>query len=358
MPSLVTRHSLSSLPSWAQAELAPTRAIDPFFSATWFEVFLESCPEPGVEPLFLAIDAGARRGVAALRERRGAGRQLGDLGNFYTCRYAPVLGAVDRELAAGLAAWLSEERPRIDTLRFDNLRAEDDPQDAVAAALRARGFAVQRYEQFGNWFEDVRGIGFAQYLAARDGQLRSTIERKGRRFARQAGARLELMTAASDLERGLAAYLEVHARSWKEPEPFPGFIPAFVRRFGAVGAVRMGVAWVDERPLAAQIWLAWGRHATIAKLVYDDAAKALSPGTVLTARMLEDALDAKLFDEIDLGRGDDPYKKLWLRDRRPVHGLFAANLRSPRGLAAAARNFGPTALKAIAARFRTIARPS
>ena len=358
MSSIVTSPSLAALPRWAHEELAPPRAVDPFLSGTWFEIFLETCAEPDWSPLFLAVEADGRHGVAALRERLAAGRHVGGLANFYTCRYAPLLGAMDPALATALAGWLATARPRVVTAQFDNMHAEGGALDGLIAALRAHGFAVQRYEQFGNWHEDTRGVDYASYLAQRDGQLRSTIERKRRRFERQSGARLEILTAPADLERGLAAYLAVHARSWKEPEPFPGFIPAFVRRFGALGAIRLGVAWVDDRPLAAQIWLSWGRRATIAKLVYDDDAKSLSPGTVLTAHMLEDALNAGRYDEIDLGRGDDPYKKLWLRDRRPVYGIFAANLRTPRGLIAAARNLGPPALRALAARLTALRKPS
>lgn len=353
MAIITPLRTLSDLPSWAQAALAPQRARDPFLSSTWFEIFMESCAEPGATPLFLAIEDGPRRAIAALREHDKPGRPIEALANFYTCRYAPLLGDDDGALAATLAGWLARERPSIATLRVENMRAEDDPEGRFAAALRANGFAVQRFEQFGNWYEPVRGVDYPAYLAARDGQLRSTIERKRRRFDRQAGARLEILTAPADLERGLAAYLDVHARSWKEPEPHPGFIPAFVRRFGAIGAVRLGVAWLGGRPLAAQIWIAWGRRATIAKLAYADDSKALSPGTVLTAHMFEDALSARLFDEIDLGRGDDPYKKLWLAERRPVHGLFAANLRSARGVLAAARHFGPPALRNAATRFRS-----
>lgn len=288
-----------------------------------------------------------------LRENRNEGRHVESYGNFYTCEYSPYLGTAPAALASTrLAEWFSASRPRIDTLQLRNMRADHVDCAALASAFRRIGWAVQVYEQFGNWYEPTTGIDYSTYLAARDGKLRNTIDRKTRRFLRMPGAKLEILRTTEQLEYGLGAYLNVHARSWKQPEPYPEFIPSFVRRFGEIGTIRIGVASAESRPLAAQIWLTWGRRATIAKLAYDDTTKALSPGTVLTAHMLEDALNARNFDEIDLGRGDDGYKRDWLGSRRPVLGMVIANLRSMRGMAAAARHLGPPMIRRWVARMR------
>lgn len=351
MPSLTAHDTLALLPNAAKLRLMPSVARGPFHSAVWFETLTESCPEPPWRPFFLSDGTGST--VGALRETLVNGRHLESLGNFYTCEYSPNLGAAPAPIAsANLAEWLAAARPRVDTLHLRNIRSDQFDCAAMAMILRKSGWAVQVYEQFGNWYEPTQDIDYAAYLAARDGKLRSTIERKQRRFLRLPRASLEIIRSAGELERGLAAYQDVHARSWKQPEPYPEFIPNLIRRFGALGAIWIGIASAESRPLAAQIWLTWRRRATIAKLAHDDRAKALSPGTVLTAHMLKDALDTAMFDEIDLGRGDDGYKRDWLRYRRPVLGMVIANLRTIRGLGAAARHLGPPALRRLMGRFR------
>lgn len=349
MSSIASYASLTDLPSGARASLEARPAVGPFHTWGWFELLAVNCPETDGAPFILAAPDGGT--LSVLRERRLSGRHLEAFGNFYTCEYTPMLGSLPQgEQADRLVEGLSALRPRIDTLHLQNMRADQVDVERLAARLRAAGWGVQVYEQFGNWHEPVSGIDYATYLAGRDGQLRTTIERKTKKFLRLPDATLEIATAGAGLERGLAAYLEVHAGSWKQPEPYPDFIPAFARSFAACGRLWIGTAFANGRPLAAQLWLVWDRRITIAKLAYLDDAKTLSPGTVLSAHMFRAALDRGGFDEIDLGRGDDPYKRQWLKQRRPVMGLVAGNLRTIRGAIAAARHLGPQALKRLARR--------
>ncbi len=90
--------------------------------------------------------------------------------------------------------------------------------------------------------------------------------------------------------------------------------------------------------MAAQFWIVEDAQATVLKLAHDEAAKSLSPGTVLTALMLQHLLDQEHVGRIDFGRGDDPYKRLWARERRQRIGIVLANPRRPRGLAFLARH--------------------
>jgi hypothetical protein len=238
-----------------------------------------------------------------------------------------VDGAV---LRAGFAAFARYCR-RWPTVRLDALDADACWLPALFDGAALAGLVVRRFDHFGNWHEGVAGRGWAGYLASRPGSLRETIRRRVGQ-AERSGARFELVTGGAALEAAITAYQSVYARSWKPNEPFPLFNPTLMRVLAARGTLRLGLYWQDTHPVAAQLWMHDGGIAMVLKLAHDEAAKAASPGTVLTAWVLRRLLDDEHATDIDFGRGDDPYKQLWARERRQRIGVVLVNPRHPRGL--------------------------
>jgi CelD/BcsL family acetyltransferase involved in cellulose biosynthesis len=128
------------------------------------------------------------------------------------------------------------------------------------------------------------------------------------------------------------AYDRVYAKSWKKPEPYPEFVRRWARICADNGWLRLGVAWVDDVPIAAQFWFTMDRRAYIFKLAYDEDYSKWSAGTVLTAHMVRHSLEQDAVVEIDYLTGDDPYKKTWMTHRRERVGLIACNRRTARGM--------------------------
>ncbi|MBY0336529.1 MAG: GNAT family N-acetyltransferase [Acetobacteraceae bacterium] len=232
--------------------------------------------------------------------------------------------------------------------------------EAVGAAPVAASFAAGRlralaFRQFGRWHEALApGLGFEGWLAARPAAHRNTIRRKLARAGRD--TRFELhATPGPALEAAIAGFEAVRAASWKPPEPAPRFDAALMRGFAASGALRLGLLRraADGRAVAAQYWLLdrGGRRATIPKLFHDERARELSPGTVLTARMIRHLLEEDGVTELDFGRGDDPYKRLWVREREQVMGVVLADPLHPLGALAILRH------RAAAWRRATLAAP-
>jgi CelD/BcsL family acetyltransferase involved in cellulose biosynthesis len=154
------------------------------------------------------------------------------------------------------------------------------------------------------------------------------------------------------MDQAADAFESVYRRSWKEPEPYPAFNVALMRTMAALGALRFGLWSLAGEPVAVQLWVVMDRRAIVLKLAHDEAFKAHSPGTVLTALMLRHLLDQEQVAEINFGRGDDAYKKDWASQRRQHVGVLLVNPWRPTGAYALLRHVGGRALVALRNRGR------
>lgn len=72
--------------------------------------------------------------------------------------------------------------------------------------------------------------------------------------------------------------------------------------------------------------------ANIYKVAYDEAFKAYTPGTLVTAMMMQHVIETDKVSKVDYLMGDDPYKKTWMSERQERWGIIAYNPRSIGGL--------------------------
>lgn len=313
----------------AQAE---TRCYE--FGADWFANLASTvyANDAGVR-LYVLREQGQVVAVLPMRAQRCMfGWQLHSLTNFYTTLYEPLLapGAAAPALVRLLQA-ARRDLPELCSLQLAPMDRAAPAYGALLAGLRGAGLRPFEYFAFGNWYQPVTG-SWTNYLAGRNGTLRSTIKRMTKKFDGDGGT-MEMMTALDGLERGIAAYEQVYASSWKQPEPFPYFIPGLMRTCAAAGTLRLGIAWLDGKPIAAQLWIVCHGRAEIYKVAYDEGFKAYAPGTLLTALLMKHAIEVDQVAEVDYLIGDDPYKKTWMSHRRERWGVIAYNPRSLAGLA-------------------------
>lgn len=262
------------------------------------------------------------------------GREVSALSNFYTAIYAPALEeSVTAEDLLPLTCALRQEG--VSTYRFSPMDPTSREFALFKRALALAGLRPHTYFSFGNWYEPVHQ-SWSSYLRGRSGQVRSTIKRMGKKFACE-GGRLEIVCGGEALETALAAYQAVYAQSWKTPEPYPDFVPGLIHLCARRGWLRLGLAWLGDRPVAAQIWIVANGRAAIYKLAYDEAYKSLAPGTLLTALLMERVLDVDHVHEVDYLIGDAPYKAEWMGRRRERFGLVAYDPLTLHGLIGLAR---------------------
>jgi hypothetical protein len=301
----------------------------------WYDLMMRFGVETGTE---IRVYTNERPNASvALLLQAAIGQQplsLLSLANFYSVEHAPV-GAVTADLDGALEAIVAEilgDRPRWDCIQLFELDPCHESYDASVRALRRAGLLVECTPGTGTWFETTGGMAFKDYLAARPSQLVSTWRRKRRSLAASGRLTASFLSEPAGIDAAIEDYQTIYAASWKTPEAFPHFIPALMRLAAGLGALRMGLYYIDGLPAAAQFWLLWRGRAVIYKLAHDGRFDKLSLGTLLTMDMVERVLEQDRPEEINFGRGDDPYKQLWLPRRRQRWGIMAANPRTVRGL--------------------------
>ena len=316
-------------------EVAPASVRDVFFSAgraetdwSWFITMARSVLGPGEELVVAALleqEGSCRSALPLVR----TGNVLRAATSCYTTQFFPPLQ--DERSAFLLGEGLAR---KCRELRLDSLPEDLPSGPAFLAGLRSAGFAVSKYRHFVNWHEEI--VDFAEYWNGRSTRLKTLVRRKSKRLLFEKRLAFEFVDLRTDLERGVGLYEEIYAKSWKEPEKHRGFMEALMKNLGAAGLARLGIARIDGCAAAAQIWLVQPPHATIFKLAHDPAFEQHSPGSLLTHWMLRQVCEIDGAHAFDFGRGNDDYKKLWLKNCRFRYGVVAVD---PRSLSGAWRYF-------------------
>jgi hypothetical protein len=307
-----------------------------FALSTWYDLMARhGVPEATVVCAYTDERPGLETALLVQAAMSGGRRTLRSLTNAHSLEHG-ILHAPGADLEGALAAIVSDilaERPLWDCISLAELDPREPSYPGLVAALRQAGMLVECSFSSGTWYEDTADLSFADYVAARPSELRNTWLRKRRKLER--GNRLTKSffdDDLTDIDRAIADYEAVYAASWKPAELFPGFVPALIGLLAKLRALRLGIYYVDAIPAAAQFWIVWNRRAVICKLAHDKRFDDMSLGTLLTMDMFERVLRDDRPHEISLGRGDDPYKRLWLPKRREQWGITAANPRTFRGL--------------------------
>jgi hypothetical protein len=249
-----------------------------------------------------------------------------------------VLGTEDPALIERVGKSFGRLCRRWPSVRLDGLDPDWPGLPAFLRGIRAAGLLNERFSHFGNWHEPLRSRSWQDYLRDRPGELRESIRRRTAKIFRDPQSRFEMIADTARLADGLAIYEEIYARSWKQPEPFPAFMGRWMTEAAEAGLLRLGILHVGGRPAAVQLWIVAHGWASVMKLAHDEALKAYSPGTILTAEMIRTMMAQDGIDALDFGRGDDPYKRLWAGERRQRLGLLIINPRHPQGLGVLCRH--------------------
>lgn len=273
----------------------------PFLSLEWHAAWWRTVPA-GAPEVIVVRRGGDPVALAPLVRRDGAlefsGEDLTDV--------MDVL-ALDGPAAEALATAVAQ---RADELVLDGLAPRARALGRFAEAMRAAGFGVSVDPLVVSPRIALRA-SFDEQLAVLSKKDRHELRRKLRRLD-AAGAVAFGYVGAGELDAWLDRFVAWHRRA---PGEKGGFLVSqrerFLREAARAGAVagwcRLGELRVDGRPIAALFAVQHGTTLAAYNSAVDPDAAALSPGIVLHAHAMRDAI-ARGMDVYDLLRGGEPYK--------------------------------------------------
>jgi len=311
----------------ARGELDRTNQPSLFDRLEWFRRTLQYCAPPGRPLIIRARSEGSDCWLFMIVQRGHAVA----LASWYSLVFHPIFTGTpdERTRQAMLVAIARRLKKHAATITLAPM-SEADASRIVRAFDRARWFAT-RHASTVNWSVSTDGMSFAEYWAARPGELRSTVKRKAGKFA------VETRIFSSFDGVAWSSYEQIYAASWKPDEGSTEFLRDMALAEGKAATLRLGLATIDGAPVAAQLWTVENGRAIIHKLAHLESAVDASPGTILTAAMFEHVIDRDHVKLVDFGTGDDRYKADWMDMRVPLMTVHLCNPLTPAGLAGAIR---------------------
>jgi CelD/BcsL family acetyltransferase involved in cellulose biosynthesis len=261
-------------------------------------------------------------------------------GASYHADYATILSAPE-DLPGVVAATVSYlARPAHDpshpapwdVVDLRRLRCADPAADALKEAFEAAApaygwWAIREREDVCPALTLPEGVDFDGFLATLGKKTRHEIRRKIRRA--EAAGEVALVESTDPL-RDLDVFIQLHQRRWGDAGLFPAtpggaasrrFIYRLFEAFGPRGPGRLSFLTVGGRRIGAGIHLDDGETIAYYNAGTDPDARDLSPGVILIARYVMEAiaLGRRRFDFL---RGDEPYKYEWGAVDEPIQRIL------------------------------------
>lgn len=347
-----TYHSINDIPETFNSlfELSSKRSF--FCSREWFTLLEENIYQDSVLIFTIASSKGRPLLILPCYESSD-GRHLHSLANYYSSFYMPMVASEHSQPAALFDALFKTinacQYHLVSFQPMDNMSSE---YSFLLSTLKNNAYYTEPFFTFGNWFEKIQSCVFTDYYQQRSSKLKNTIRRKEKKLS---DYEIKITSDYDEIKQLLPEYQKIYSSSWKVEEDYPLFIENMVLTFAKMGQLRIGLAYIDKVPAAAQLWFVSkgfvdsekkaGNIASIYKLAYDPQFKSTSIGSILTAAMFASVIEKDNVIEIDYLTGDDAYKKDWMGQRRERWGIVAYNKKTLRGMMLAIKRTIINALK-------------
>lgn len=324
------------LPEWQELlEADPNRHI--FATPEWNRLWWDRFGEGKQGGLVLTFSDPGTVALAALTiDRTEQGRRVRFLGGDDLTDYQGPLIAFEKHRPAVAEAFI---RYLVETFdEWDYLEAKGLPvpfhfsEWLVEAADRMKlPFELELHELTAVL---MLPDSWDTYLAGLGKKKRHELERKTRRFEREAPDAVLRSTDDGRLEEDIEAFIRLHKTSAGEKGEFmlparEEFFREIARTLQPLGMLALDFLELDGKPIAATISFRYDNVFYLYNSAFDLTLRPISPGLILVSRLIQRSIDerARRFDFL---RGRERYKYDLGAEALPLHWIL---IRHPSGRA-------------------------
>jgi len=340
----VTKHdSLDDLPDSAHQLLAQEERQRFFNGRSWYEVFCRTCLDDGQRPTFYHLVSPHGQLILPLLTPLGrmgcklSNRQLGEgsamsMTNYQTAYYAPITDQPDEVMSQSLVQLaLHLKAQGLGVIEFNHLDTSVPANAVLRPAFERAGFSVVGSSEEPIVFEHVEGLSYKDYMATRSSNLRKNINRRRNKLQKFGKVAFVVKRDSVGIENFIRDYQQVQQSSWKPTEVYPDHVPELIRVTAEHGQLCLGMLYLDDHPVAADLTILSDGNATSKKAHYDEAMRDHHVGDILTSFMFEHLIDVENVKNIDLGKTTASYKMKWTREQRRMSSFVAFNPHTVKG---------------------------
>jgi CelD/BcsL family acetyltransferase involved in cellulose biosynthesis len=310
------------------------RSPVPYLCHEWYEIWLKHYFKEDRLLILLLYKNGDLAAIAPFLLKRetfkGAikVRKVELIGNIVSPIRTFIFGSSDektrRKQVSAIFNFFLEKFGDWDIIDLNSIPEEDTSWDIIRRTIKQSALANREYACFGNWYLDKINFSGDEYIRTRTSNIRNNIKRYRKKLEKM--GKLELKTTSDEeTDTILHFHYTVREKSWKYKDRHYSFHRDLAGLAKQKGWLRSGFLFLNDVPIASQLWIVCNRVAYIHSLNFDETYRKFIPGVILSAEMMKYVIDIDRVVEVDYLRGDEPYKKDWTPNRRERKGITIFN---------------------------------
>lgn len=307
----------------------------PWMSWEWYDIFINYFIKKS--KLFILLVYEENQIVAivpfVLSEKKFKGLFKARIIQFITNMHSPVNNFIYEEskneqqykIIDRVIRFFQNKYTDWDVLELEKIPEESYLWEKIKDIILATSFKYRLFPCKGDWYLDGITYSFSEYFKNLPRIHRKDTSRNKRRLQDLGRLVFHIKNDTEDLEKYLELYYEVRKKSWKAEEKDSSFIRNVTKFFAEKGWLRLAFLFLNGTVIACDKWLVWNQKGYAWDGLYDLKFSNYSPGKVLESDIIEYMIDIEKVNEIDLGEGDEIYKKRWTPKRRERKGITIFN---------------------------------